>query len=75
MLKRPHITVVNYYYILPCNNGGKLATRDFYKALSEWFDITIVFCRIGAYMLFIFKHQPSSEACPPCSAGEINEAG
>ncbi len=47
MLKRPHITVVNYYYILPCNNGGKLATRDFYKALSEWFDITIV-CFVGS---------------------------
>lgn len=46
-MKRPHITVVNYYYILPCNNGGKLATRDFYKALSEWFDITIV-CFVGS---------------------------
>lgn len=41
-MSRPHITVVNYYGILPVNNGGKLAIRDFYKALSEWFDITIV---------------------------------
>jgi glycosyltransferase involved in cell wall biosynthesis len=28
--------------VFPFDNGGKLATRDFYKALSEWFDITIV---------------------------------
>jgi glycosyltransferase involved in cell wall biosynthesis len=41
-MSRPHITVVNYYSVFPFNNGGKLATRDFYKALSEWFDITVV---------------------------------
>ena len=36
------ITVINYYYLFPVDNGGKMAIRDFYAALSKWFDITIV---------------------------------
>jgi glycosyltransferase involved in cell wall biosynthesis len=33
---------VNYYFILPADHGGKIAIREYYTALSEWFDITIV---------------------------------
>ena len=39
---RPKIMAINYYHIFPVNNGGKLAVRDFYMALSEWFDVTLV---------------------------------
>ena len=51
-LARPHITVVNFYPIFPFNHGGKLAIRDFYKALSEWFDITVV-CLCGYHDIFV----------------------
>jgi glycosyltransferase involved in cell wall biosynthesis len=44
-MKRPHITVINYYDISSFDNGGKLVIRGLYKALSEWFDITI--CCLG----------------------------
>ncbi|MCL2046632.1 MAG: glycosyltransferase [Oscillospiraceae bacterium] len=36
------ITVINYYYLFPVDNGGKMAIQDFYLALSKWFKITIV---------------------------------
>ena len=51
-MTRPKITVVNYYNIFPVNNGGKLAILGFYKALSEWFDITLV-CLSGFYDRFV----------------------
>jgi len=49
-MKRPHITVINYYNILSFDNGGKLVIRGLYKALSEWFDITI--CCLGCGDIF-----------------------
>ena len=39
---RQHITVVNFYSILPLRHGGCLGTFGFYKALAEWVDVTII---------------------------------
>lgn len=42
MNDRHEITTVNHYDVFPFDNGGKLYIRDYYKALSEWFNINII---------------------------------
>ena len=42
IINRQKITAINHYDVFPFDHGGAMAVRGFEKALSKWFDISII---------------------------------